>query len=62
MQVLRLAVLQGAIATEEQYQVVLAAEEEVRAADIDLNPRYGAWDPQTLSAVALDTPWIVADR
>lgn len=59
MVVLRFAVLQSVLATEEQFAIVNDAVAAVGSADVRVNPRIGTWDPDALVVQALATPWIV---
>jgi hypothetical protein len=39
--------------------ITAAVQEELAAADIEVNPRYGTFDEETGQIVPLDLPWIV---
>ena len=60
--VLRFAVLQGTVTTQEQVTVLDDAAYALQDADIEINPRIGTWDRENLAIVALDTPWLTTSR
>lgn len=59
LEIVRFAVMQGSIATEAEVAVLDEAALALQGAEVELNPRYGTWDSEALTATALDTPWIV---
>ena len=59
LEIVRFAVMQGSVATEADAAVLDEAAARLQESEIDLNPRFGAWDSEALTATALDTPWIV---
>ncbi len=59
LEIVRFAVMQGSVTTEAHVAVLDEAAARLQEAEVELNPRFGTWDPQSLTATALDTPWIV---
>ena len=59
LEIVRFAVMQGSIASEADAAVLDEAAIALQGAEVELNPRYGAWDAQALTVAAPDTPWIV---
>lgn len=59
LEIVRFAVMQGSIASEADVAVLDEAAVRLQEAEIELNPRFGTWDSEALTATALDTPWIV---
>lgn len=51
---------QSLLALPDGAEIIGAVEDEIFAAPIDVNPRYGRLDPETGQVEPLDLPWITA--
>lgn len=52
---------QNLAARPDAAEVIMAAEQEALAQDVEVNPRYGTFDPESGSVVTQQLPWIVQE-